>query len=115
MDPARPRAQPFSAGIIKSVSSDGQNAERSKKQRSVATIPTRAPGKTHVTGEKHSEKHQNCHGSSAVDLHPPSLCTHLEITGRQDQIIPIRPCRAGEKEQRKHAVKQASVKGPQSD
>jgi hypothetical protein len=34
-----------------------------------------------VTGEKHSDKHQNRHRSGAVDLHRPCLCAHLEVTG----------------------------------
>ena len=115
MNPARPRTQVLTAGVVKSISSDGQNAESAKEQRPVATIPTCAPGEAHVTGEKHSDNHQNRHRSGAVDLHRPRLCTHLEITEGRDQIIPIRPRRAAKKKQRKHAVEQASVKGPQSD
>ena len=78
MNPARPRTQAFIAGVVKPVSSDGQNTERAKEQRPVATIPA---SEAHVTGEKHSDKHQNRHRSGAVDLHRPRLCTHLEITG----------------------------------
>ncbi len=115
MNPARPRTQAFTAGVVKPVSSDGQNTEAAKEQRPVATIPTRAPSEAHVTGEKHSDKHQNRHRSGAVDLHRPCLCAHLEVTGRRGQIIPIRPRRAAEKKQRKHAVKQASVNRLQSD
>ena len=109
MNPARPPTQAFAAGVVKSVSSDGQNTENAEEQRPVAPIPTRAPSEAHVTGEKHSDKHQNRHRSGPMDLHRPRLCTHLEITGRRDQIIPIRPCRAAKKKQRKHAVEQASV------
>src|SRR5205814_8122299 len=36
--------------------SDGQNTERAKEQRPVATIPARPPGETHVTGKKHSHQ-----------------------------------------------------------
>jgi hypothetical protein len=115
MNPARPRAQAFSAGVVKSVSSNGQKAKRTEEQGPVATVPTRVPGKAHVTREKHSDKHQNRHRSGAMDLHCPRLCTHLEITGGRDQIIPIRPSRAAKKKQRKHAVEQASLKGSQSD
>ena len=81
MDPARPRTQAFTARVVESVSSDGQNTERAKEQRPVATIPTRTPSEAHVTGEKHADKHQNRHRTGAVDLHRPRLCTHLEITG----------------------------------
>ena len=81
MNPARPRTQAFTAGVVKSVSSDGQDTEAAKEQRPVATIPTRAPSEAHVTGEKRSDKHQNRHRCGAVDLHRPRLCTHLEITG----------------------------------
>jgi len=81
MNPTRPRTQAFTAGVVKPVSSDGQNSERAKEQRPVATIPTRAPGKSHVTGEKHSDKNQNRHRGGAVDLHRPRLCVYLEITG----------------------------------
>jgi hypothetical protein len=81
MNPARPRTQAFTASVVKSVPSDGQNTEAAKEQRPVATIPMRAPSEAHVTGEKHSDKHQNRHRSGAVDPHRRRLCTHLEITG----------------------------------
>src|SRR5436190_1663890 len=97
MNPTRPRTQAFTAGVVKSVSSDGQNTERAKEQRPVATIPARQPSETHVTGKKHADKHQNRHRCGAGDLHRPCLCTHLEITGERDQIVPIRLCRAAEK------------------
>jgi len=80
MNPARPRTQAFTAGVVKSVSGDGQNTEAAKEQRPVATIPTRAPSEAHMTGEEHSDKHQNRHRSGAVNPHRPRLCTHLEIT-----------------------------------
>src|SRR6516164_3191106 len=115
MNPAHPRTQVFTAGVVKPVSSDGQNTERAKEQRSVATIPTRPPSEAHMTGEKHSDKHQNRHRSGPVNLHRPCLCAHFENTGGGDQIIPIRPCRAAKKKQRDHAVEQASVKWLQSD
>jgi len=115
MDPARPRTQAFTAGVVESVSSDGQNAERAKKQRAVATIPPRAPSEAHVTGEKHPHKHQNRHRGGAVDLHRPRLRTHLEVTRCRDQIIPIRPRRAAEQKQRQHDIEQTSVKRSQSD
>ena len=115
MNPARPRTQPFTAGVVKSVSSDGQNTERAKEHRPVATVSTRAPSEAHVTGEKHPNKHQNRHRRGAVDFHRPRLCIHLEISGGRDQIIPIRPRRATTKEQRKYAIEPASVEGPQSD
>ena len=79
MNPARPRTQAFSAGVIKPVSSDGQNTERAKEQRPVATVPACAPSEAQVTGEKHPNKHQNRHRRGAVDFHRPRLCTHLEI------------------------------------
>ena len=81
MNPTRPRTQAFTAGVVKSLSSDGQNTERAKEQRPVATIPARQPSETHVTGKKHVDKHQNRHRCGAGDLHRPCLCTHLEITG----------------------------------
>jgi len=81
MNPTRPRTQGFTAGVVESVSSNGQNTERAKEQRPIATIPARPPGETHVTGKKHSYKHQNRHRCGGVDLHRPRLCTHLEITG----------------------------------
>ena len=79
MNPARPRTQAFTAGVVKSVSSDGQNTERTKEQRPVATVPTRAPSKAHVTGKEHPNQHQNRHRGGAVDFHRPRLCTDLEI------------------------------------
>ena len=79
MNPARPRTQAFTAGVVKSVSSDGQNTEAPKEQRPVATIPARAPSQAHVTREKHSDKHQNRHCAGAVDFHRPRFCTDLEI------------------------------------
>src|SRR5438045_8121669 len=113
MNPTRPRTQGFTAGVVKSVSSNGQNTERAKEQRPIARIPTRPPSETHVSGEKHSDKHQNRHRGGAVDLRRRRLSTHLEIPGVRDQIVPVRPCRAAEKKQRKNAVEQASVKGLQ--
>ena len=56
MNPPRPSTQAFAARVVKAVSSDRQNAKRAEEQRPVATIPTRAPGKAHVTCEKHSDK-----------------------------------------------------------
>lgn len=79
MNPARPRTQALTAGVVKSVSRDGQNAERAKEQRPVATIPTRAPSEAHMTSEKHPHKHQNRHRGGTVDFHRPRLCTDLEI------------------------------------
>ena len=81
MNPTRPRTQGFTAGVVESVSSNGQNTERAKEQRPIATIPTRPPGETHVSGEKHSDKHQNRHRGGAVDLRRRRLSTHLEIPG----------------------------------
>ena len=79
MNPASPLTQAFAAGVVKSVSSDRQNTERAKEQRAVATVPARAPSEAHVTGKKHSYKHQNRHRGGAVDFHRPRLCTDLEI------------------------------------
>jgi len=115
MNPACPRAQVFTAGVIKSVASDGQKTKRAEEERSVAAIPTGAPGEADVTVEKHSDQDQDRHRSGAMDLHRPRFRIHLEITWGRNEIIPIRPCRAAEKKQRKYAIEQASVKRPQSD
>ena len=115
MNPACPRAQVFTARVVKTIAGDGQKAKGAEEKRSVATIPMCAPGESYVTGEKRSDQYQNRHRSGAVDFHRPRFRTHLDITWRRNKIIPIRPRRAAEKKQRKHAIEQASVKQLQSD
>ena len=80
MNPARPRAQAFTAGVVKPVSSDCQNTEAAKERRPVTTIPTRAPSEAHMTGQKHSDKHQNRHRCGTVDLHRPRLSRAREVS-----------------------------------
>src|SRR5438067_4946660 len=108
MNPTRPRTQAFTAGVVESVSSNGQNTERAKEQRPIATIPTRPPGETHVSGEKHSDKHQNRHCAGAVDLHRPRLSTHLEIPGgdetRSFQYGHAAPLKKAAQERRRASV-----------
>ena len=109
MDPAAPRPEPLTAGVVKAISSHDQNAKRGEEQRSVAAISSRAPGEAHMAGKKHSYQHQSRHRRGAVNLHRPRLRAHLKIARRRDQIIPISPRGAAEKKQREHAVKQASL------
>ncbi len=115
MNPARPRTQVFIPGVVKSVSCDRQNTERTKKQGAIPAIPTDAPREAHVTRQKHSNKHQNCHRGSSVDFHRPRFCAHLKIAGRRSQIIPERPCRSGDKKQREHGVEKPSLETLQSN
>ena len=50
MNPARPCAQFFAPGIIKSVTCDGQNTEYSEQERAISAISPCPPGKLDVAG-----------------------------------------------------------------
>jgi hypothetical protein len=43
MNPTRPRTQSFATRVIKAIASDGQNGERTQKNRSVCSIPAGVP------------------------------------------------------------------------
>src|SRR4030095_16719281 len=114
MNPARPGTQAFTPSVVKSVSGDRQNAEGSKEQRPVATIPTRAPGEAHVTSEKHSDKHQSRHRAAPWTFiaHAFALTSKSPGDGtRSFQYAHTAPLKKAAHARRE----QASVKGSQSD
>jgi hypothetical protein len=71
MNPTGPRTQSFVARVIKAIARDGQNTERAQKYGSICSIPTGAPGESHMPAQEHTDQHQNCHGGSAMDFHRP--------------------------------------------
>jgi hypothetical protein len=57
MNPTRPRTQSFATRVIKAIASDGQNGERTQKNRSVCSIAARAPREPHMRVQEHPDQH----------------------------------------------------------
>jgi len=57
MNPTRPGTQSFATGVIKTISSDDQNGERTQKNRSVCSIPMRAPCESHMRVQEHPDQY----------------------------------------------------------
>jgi len=115
MNPARPRTQPFAARVIKAIASDGQNRERTQKNRSVCSIAECPPRESHMRVQEHADKYQNCHRRSAMNFHRPRFRGHLKITGRRNKVIPIYPCHSAQKNQRQDGVEKISLQALQSN
>jgi hypothetical protein len=57
MNPTRPRTQSLAARVIKAVASDGQNRERTQKNRAVCSIAARAPRESHMRVQEHPDQY----------------------------------------------------------
>jgi hypothetical protein len=115
MNPTRPCTKAFATRVIKTVAGNGQNGERTQKNRSVCSIAARAPSESDVRAQKHSDQHQNCHRRSAMDFHRPSFRACLKILRPRGKIIPICPCHSAQKKQRQHGVEKISLQALQSN
>ena len=57
MNPTRPGTQSFTTRVVKAIASDGQNGERTQKNRSVCSIASRTPRESHMRVQEHPDQY----------------------------------------------------------